>query len=605
MTRYEVGRRIKRGGMAEVFEARALGQAGFERRVVMKRMLPALASDGTKLDAFVDEARILSRLHHANIVAVLDYGDEGALPYQILEWVDGLDLADVGERLSAAGDRIDPGFALYVTLEVARALAYAHRARDNDGSEMGIVHRDISASNVLVSWAGDVKLADFGIAWAAERLVSTGIGITKGKLEYMSPEQLIGDHVDRRTDLFALGCLMHRLITGATPTEDEAVRRDLVTGKSPPLSPRLDADVAAIIRRATRPARSERYSDADEMALDLERALIGRTEIGPRAAAQAFMDRLRTKDDLESDKPDAVVLVGERSLPIVPSPIDEASTDGERQIVTEPSTGDTTAAERPPNTAIVTELLTPTAPPRPTPIRIPSTPAPRGPYLALTALVMLGLCATALLLARAPAEPSAAVLPVAAPSLEPPRQLPTETSSAPAIATAAEVPAEVARTAPEPRRRVEPPRRAPRDPAPRADQVEVALLRALKDRGFTVRTMELLDPDGASAYAEWRRARRAGDGQVLDRARLGVIARLPRIELDTASLSAALRRVSDRMKALSPSLRPADKSAIDSEYLSIRPILSSPTPPAAAATLAARIAALDDLVTRAAWSSTH
>ncbi|HYV48855.1 MAG TPA: protein kinase [Myxococcaceae bacterium] len=280
--RYQLLRQIGRGGMAEVWEAHALGDRGFTRRVAVKR----LTERGPEMERmFVDEARIASRLHHANIVAVLDFGVAEGVPFQVLEFVDGLD----AEALRARAGGIPVGCALHVAAEVARGLDHAHRARGEDGEPLGIVHRDVSPNNVLVAWTGEVKLGDFGIAFARDRGGATQAGTTKGKPSYMAPEQITRGTLDARTDLFALGCTLHALIVGASPLSGEDRMADLLAGKPLPLSPDLPEDVRAIVARATQRSRSERFEDAGRFASACDETARAHASGDPR---RVFMDWL-------------------------------------------------------------------------------------------------------------------------------------------------------------------------------------------------------------------------------------------------------------------------------------------------------------------------
>lgn len=279
-------RRIGRGGMAEVFEAVATGADGFERRVALKRVLPDKAADARFRAMFFDEARLASRLHHANVVAVLDYGLEGERPFQVLELVDG---ADLGALLDERGP-LPLGLALHVGREVALALDHAHRAKGADGAPLGLVHRDVSPSNVLVSREGEVKLTDFGIAFAHGRRTETAAGTVKGKAAYMSPEQLMGAPLDGRSDLFALACLIHAAATGASPLAGEDRMARLLAGAPLPLDPSLPEDVRALLGRGLRLARSERFGDAAELAEALAEATRRHLEGDGRLALRALFD---------------------------------------------------------------------------------------------------------------------------------------------------------------------------------------------------------------------------------------------------------------------------------------------------------------------------
>src|SRR5688500_13202456 len=218
-SRYRVLRPIKRGGIAEVLEALISGGHDFERRVVLKQLLPQYVSDEKVVHAFIDEARIVGQLNHPNIVAILDFGMLDDRPFQVLEHVDGLDLEEIMKLAKGRGERFPPAVALHVTVEVSRALEYAHGAVDREGRPMGIVHRDVSPPNVLISWNGDVKLADFGVARAKRRIEETQVGLTKGTFAFMAPEQAKAAGIDPRADLYALGCVLHWLLSGYSPIE--------------------------------------------------------------------------------------------------------------------------------------------------------------------------------------------------------------------------------------------------------------------------------------------------------------------------------------------------------------------------------------------------
>ncbi|MCK6552463.1 protein kinase, partial [Myxococcota bacterium] len=294
--RYRLGRVLRRGGHAEVREGFVVGDGGFERRVALKRLLDGHAGDAALVRAFVDEARILSKLHHAGIVGVFDllHGDDG-VPLQVLEWIDGVDLGQLAADARAEGLVIGPELALHVTREVARALDYAHHATDADGRSLGIVHRDVSPENILISWTGDVKLADFGIALAVDRAEATAVGITKGKLPYMAPEHQRGDALDARADLFALGCVLHELVTGASPLGVRDGDRGVLTPPSLVVDRALPEDVFAIVLRATQPDRTRRYSRGAELADACERALAARGGASVESRWRQLVARLRPK----------------------------------------------------------------------------------------------------------------------------------------------------------------------------------------------------------------------------------------------------------------------------------------------------------------------
>ncbi|HEY2747242.1 MAG TPA: serine/threonine-protein kinase [Polyangia bacterium] len=290
--RYRLRRRLGRGGMAEVFEATAMGERGFERRVAVKRMLPEIGRIHD--DGFLDEARIASTLHHANIVAVLDYGIADGLPFQVLELVDGIDL----QSALALGRPLPPELVLHVCTEVAYALSHAHEARAPDGQPLGIVHRDVKPANILVSYDGDVKLGDFGIALARDRLQRTEVGIAKGTREFMSPEQWVAGEVDARSDVFSLGCVLYALLTGDSPM-GRTRAEELLEGQELTFDKPLPEDVASIVARATRRQKRERYPTAAAMAEALSAALQKRVQEAPKALLQKWMRELKPLADAQ------------------------------------------------------------------------------------------------------------------------------------------------------------------------------------------------------------------------------------------------------------------------------------------------------------------
>ncbi|HEY0711882.1 MAG TPA: serine/threonine-protein kinase, partial [Polyangia bacterium] len=275
--RYRKLRKIADGGMAELFLAIQHGAEGFERRVVLKQILAPLLTDPKFRNMLIDEAHVAMSLHHSNIAQVMDLGQSKGRTFLVLELVDGWDLNQILLRVRNAQISLPPELALYVTAEVCRALAYAH-AQARGGRPMGIVHRDISPHNVLISDEGEVKLTDFGIAKALGRREHTGQGIIKGKLAFMSPEQASGNELDARSDLFSVGTMLYLLVTGKrpfeAPTDLEVVLRVRQNSFIPPLvaNPKLPAEVVRIIEHAMKREPAERYQTGEEFLLDLESA---------------------------------------------------------------------------------------------------------------------------------------------------------------------------------------------------------------------------------------------------------------------------------------------------------------------------------------------
>ncbi|HVP68478.1 MAG TPA: serine/threonine-protein kinase [Anaeromyxobacteraceae bacterium] len=268
--RYLLLERVDVGGMAEVFLAR--GPDG--EACAVKRLLPGLEEDPAVLGMFLDEARLTALLSHPGIVAVRDFGRAAGGPYMVMEYVPGVDLGAVLRREGERGRRLPPAISAFVAREVALALDHAHQRRDREGRPLGIVHRDVSPRNVLLAFSGAVKLIDFGIARAAKAR-SGEEGVLRGKVSYMSPEQASGGPVDPRSDVFALGAVLHEMLAGArlfrgdTDLEVlERIRRADVAAPSASNAEVPGGLDAAVLRALDRdPAR--RFETAGALALAL------------------------------------------------------------------------------------------------------------------------------------------------------------------------------------------------------------------------------------------------------------------------------------------------------------------------------------------------
>jgi serine/threonine protein kinase len=217
---YQLLNRLGVGGMAETFVAIRRGAGGFEQRVCLKRILPVFANDDEFVEMFLREARMSALLHHGNIARVLDFGIVNETHYLTLELIDGTDLRALLRHLRARAEGLDFGITSYVAHVLASALDFAHTA-DADGHAAGIIHRDVSPSNVLLSDEGEVKLADFGIAKAMNRPGSLQSTALKGKIPYMAPEYALGRHCSARSDLFSLGVLLYECLAGFRPFDGE------------------------------------------------------------------------------------------------------------------------------------------------------------------------------------------------------------------------------------------------------------------------------------------------------------------------------------------------------------------------------------------------
>ena len=314
--RYTLVRRVGTGGMAEIWKARASGPAGFEKILAIKKVLPHLVEDGEFIDMFVEEAKLVAQLVHPNIVQVFDFGKVGKLDYFIaMEYVAGSNLAQVLRRLSERGARMPLEVALYIVAEACRGLGHAHKRTDPAGNELRIVHRDVSPQNILVSFGGEVKVTDFGIAKVASALSRTADGHVRGKLAYMSPEQANTQSLDSRSDLFSLGvvlyelCTGRRLLYGTSSSEIFAKVTNFRVPGDEDLSG-LPHEVRTLVQTALQPDPDERFQDAMEMESAITQALGSDGFVQARHALASVMQRLfddERKLEMTGAEPVAVV----------------------------------------------------------------------------------------------------------------------------------------------------------------------------------------------------------------------------------------------------------------------------------------------------------
>jgi serine/threonine protein kinase len=266
---YHLLEKIATGGMAEVWRARAYGMAGFEKILVIKKVLDSLARDDEFVRLFIDEARIAVHLLHVNIVQVFDLGEVEGTYYMAMEYVHGLDLARLVSRSRQMGPFPVP-LSLFIASEVLKALQFAHERTDDDGKHLHIVHCDISPQNILISYAGEVKITDFGISRAAFQLASLH-EVIRGKYAYMSPEQVDGKELDGRSDLFSLGIVLYELLTGRrlfkAKTREETLSRVRRAEVPSPRTyrPEISEDLEGILLTALAQRKKHRFAGAAEM----------------------------------------------------------------------------------------------------------------------------------------------------------------------------------------------------------------------------------------------------------------------------------------------------------------------------------------------------
>ena len=276
--KYSIVEKLDAGGMAEVWKGKS-SSLGFDKLVAIKRVLPNLAKNKKFIAMFLDEARLSLYLNHANVVQTFDIGVSGETYFIVMEFVDGSNLKSILDIAQDKGVRIPQEQAAYIGIEVCKGLSHAHSRKDPQGRPLGIVHRDISPPNILLSREGEVKLVDFGLAKAASQLSLTDPGVVKGKFSYLSPEAARGERVSHLTDVFATGIVMweclagRRLFEGATDLETVQLVRQ---AQVPPLrdfNPDVHPALEAVIRRALSADPRKRHENAAELAHDLAKFL--------------------------------------------------------------------------------------------------------------------------------------------------------------------------------------------------------------------------------------------------------------------------------------------------------------------------------------------
>ncbi len=270
--RYRITERVAAGGMAEVFRGVAESMRGFKKNVAIKRILPALTKNKKFVAMFLDEARLSLSLQHANIVQVFDIGHTEDTYFIVMEYVDGVDLKAILDWRRRIGKRVPVAHSLYVIMEICKGISYAHELtnQEND-APLGIVHRDISPPNVLMSKQGEIKVVDFGLAKATSQVEITDPGVVKGKMSYLSPEAARGEEVDSRADIFAVGILLYEMLTGKRlfygETDYQTV--ELVrNAKVPPLrpqNPQVEPELEDIVRKALAKRKEDRFQSATDL----------------------------------------------------------------------------------------------------------------------------------------------------------------------------------------------------------------------------------------------------------------------------------------------------------------------------------------------------
>lgn len=427
---YVLLEKIATGGMAEVWKARMRGVEGFQKIVAIKKILPHLSDNQDFIEMFVDEAKLAAQLNHNNIIHIYDLGKIQSSYYIAMEYIDGHDLKNILRKAQERDQPLTVEIALFIASKIAAALDYAHRKHDFEGKEMGLVHRDVSPQNVLISEEGDIKLCDFGIAKAASKASHTQSGALKGKLQYMAPEQAWGRNIDRRSDIFALATVLFEMLTArqlfAGDNELSILEQVREAHVTPPsqyndeVTPQIDA----IVIKALQKDPAARYQTAGEMQRDLDAVLYSFRPTPTSADLAIYMHRLATSPVLPAH-------------PMEPpaEPAQAAQAANELKPITH-------ALVMPPFTPASTATAAPSSRPSPLPLEVPATTtsARKSPVvpIAIAAAVVIAVIAGFLMMRKsgtpAPARPTAPV--AARPHIGAATSSVALTPAAPALSTA-------------------------------------------------------------------------------------------------------------------------------------------------------------------------
>ena len=297
---YILQEHIATGGMAEVYKARMMGMEGFQKTVAIKRILSHLSDNDEFVRMFIDEAKLAAQLNHNNIIHIYDLGKIDRSHYIAMEYIEGRDLRSILRESRERGVIAPVPISLYIATVLAGALDYAHKKRDFENRDLGLVHRDVSPQNVLISGDGDIKLCDFGIAKAASKASHTRAGALKGKLQYMSPEQAWGKDIDHRSDVFSLGLVLYELLTSEKVFAGDSELSVLEQVRNPKISapstknPEVEPEIDRIVLKALHQDREQRYQSARELQHDLEVAMREHGWTLDPAALARYLEALTT-----------------------------------------------------------------------------------------------------------------------------------------------------------------------------------------------------------------------------------------------------------------------------------------------------------------------
>ena len=305
--RYELLKKLATGGMGQVFLARQKGLGGFQKLLVVKRVLPHLSEEEEFIEMFLDEARIAALLNHPNIAQLFEMGQVDGIYFIAMEYVHGESLRQLVNTAQQKRGGLPVAFKVRIVAEAAAGLDYAHKALSQSGRPLGLIHRDVSPQNVLVGFNGSVKVIDFGVAKAANKISTTTAGAIKGKYPYMSPEQARGEELDHRSDVFGLGIVLYEVLTQTRLFKrdtDTATLRAVVGSKITPPSGVVDGLPKAldtIVLKALARKRDERFQSAGELQIALEEFLVSERLPANAALLSSYMRALYA-DRLEEEQ---------------------------------------------------------------------------------------------------------------------------------------------------------------------------------------------------------------------------------------------------------------------------------------------------------------
>ena len=326
--KYTLLDRIAVGGMAEVFRAKLTGEKGFEKLIVVKKMLPQMAEDPEMVSHFIDEAKLAALLQHENIIHVYDFGEMEGSYFIAMEYLFGKDLKSVFAKSSQIDSRISTEHALLIASKICEGLEYAHNLNDLHGASLNIIHRDISPQNIFVTYDGKVKIIDFGIAKTTTQTAKTQVGIIKGKLAYMSPEQAEAKSIDNRSDIFAAGIILYEMITGQEMYSGDTMEVlnkaiNVIYEFPQDIVPGLPPQIYDILNHALEKNIEDRYQSCGEMKADIENCLY---EMGGRPNTKTLENYITGLFENEySDEKN-------KSIEILKPTVDEEQTKPENQI---------------------------------------------------------------------------------------------------------------------------------------------------------------------------------------------------------------------------------------------------------------------------------